>query len=172
MHFSTICLKPSFFAKSWLHANRQQRFQIFHPTISLSHKNFLFGKIFMTSFHVICGLGLPQQKILGMPINWRSPEKNFWRLFFLENACTCVLGPWPRALLSLTSKGSVLGKAVLGLGFIGMRKYFSGNYVILSPKSSEDQKKRLFIAIWDYIRPEFDGFIRADKPFFVWSSNA
>ena len=50
--------KPSPFAKSWLRANRQ-RFQIFHPTMSLSHKNFLFGKILMTSFHVICGLGLP-----------------------------------------------------------------------------------------------------------------
>ena len=37
----------------------------------------------------------------------------------MENACTCVLGPWPwpRAFLSLASRGSVLGKAVLGLGF-------------------------------------------------------
>ena len=71
----------------------------------------------MTSFHVICGLGLPQSKILGMPINWRSPEKLFWRLFF-ENTCGCVLGPWPwpRVFLFLASRGSVLGKAVLGLG--------------------------------------------------------
>ena len=52
-----------------------------------------------------------------------------------------------------------------------MQNYFSGNYVILSPKSSEDQKK-VFIAIWDYIRPEFEGFIRAEKPFFFWSSSA
>ena len=68
----------------------------------------------MTSFHVICGLGLPQSKILGTPMNWRSPEKKF----FLENTCACVLGPWPwpRAFLSLASRGSVLGKAVLGLG--------------------------------------------------------
>ena len=36
----------------------------------------------MTSLHVVCGLSLPQSKILGTPINWRSPEKNFWRLFF------------------------------------------------------------------------------------------
>ena len=95
----------------------QQRFQIFHPTISLSHKNFLFGKILMTSFHVICGLSLPQSKILGTPMNWRSPEKIFEDLF-LENTCPCVLGPWPwpRAFLSLASRGSVLGKAVLGLG--------------------------------------------------------
>ena len=36
----------------------------------------------------------------------------------MENTCGCVLGPWPwpRAFLSLTSRGSVLGKAVLGLG--------------------------------------------------------
>ena len=96
--------------------HRQQRFQIFHPTISLSHKNFLFEKILMTSFHVICSFGLLQSKTLGTPRNWRSPEKNFWRPFFLENACACVLGPWPRAFLSLASRVSVLGKAVLGLG--------------------------------------------------------
>ena len=79
----------------------------------------------MTSFHVICGLGLPQSKILDTPMNWISPEKNFRRPFlflFLENACACVLGPWPwpRASLSLASRGSVLGKAVLGLGFFGV----------------------------------------------------
>ena len=113
--FFNYWFKPSPFAKSWLRANRQ-RFQIFHPTISLSHKNFLFGKILMTSFHVICALGFPQSKILGTPMNWRSPEKNFWRLF-LENTCACVLGPWPWAFLSFASRGFVLGKAVLGLGF-------------------------------------------------------
>ena len=50
---------------------------------------------------------------------WRSPEKFMWRpfFFFLENTCACVLGPWPRAFLSLASRVSVLGKAVLGLGF-------------------------------------------------------
>ena len=38
--------------------------------------------------------------------------------FFLECTCACVLGPWPwpRAFLSLASRVSVLGKAVLGLG--------------------------------------------------------
>ena len=30
----------------------------------------------MTSFHVICGLSLPQSKILATLMNWRSPEKN------------------------------------------------------------------------------------------------
>ena len=71
----------------------------------------------MTSQHVICGLGLPQSKILATPINWRRPEKLFLKIFFLENTCGCVLGPWPRAFLSLASRGSVSGKAVLGLGF-------------------------------------------------------
>ena len=45
--------------------------------------------------------------------------KKFLKIFFfLENACACVLGPWPwpRAILSLASRGSVLEKAVLGLG--------------------------------------------------------
>ena len=46
--------------------------------------------------------------------------KNFVKtfFFFLESTCACVLGPWPwpRAFLSLASRVSVLGKAVLGLG--------------------------------------------------------
>ena len=58
-----------------------------------------------------------------------------------------LLQPWPNAF--------------------GMRKYFSGNYVFPSPKSSEYQKKKKVItAIWDYIQPEFLGFIRAEGPFF------
>ena len=36
--------------------------------------------------------------------------------YFLESTCACVLGPWPRAFLSLASRVSVLGKTVLGLG--------------------------------------------------------
>ena len=40
----------------------------------------------------------------------------FEDLFFLENTCACVRGPWPHAFLSLASRGSVLGRAVLGLG--------------------------------------------------------
>ena len=32
------------------------------PTISLSHKKFLFGKFLMTSLQGICGLGSPNQK--------------------------------------------------------------------------------------------------------------
>ena len=36
--------------------------------------------------------------------------------FFLENAFACVFGPWPRAFLFLASLGSVLERAVLGLG--------------------------------------------------------
>ena len=42
----------------------------------------------------------------------------FFFFFFLESTCACVLGPWPwpRAFLSLASRVSILGKAVLGLG--------------------------------------------------------
>ena len=51
---------------------------------------------------------------------WRSPEKFLWRPFFFSffwrALALCVLGPWPRAFLSLASRVSVLGKAVLGLG--------------------------------------------------------
>ena len=45
--------------------------------------------------------------------------KKILKIFFLENTCACVLSPWPwsRAFLSLALTGSVLGRAVLGLGF-------------------------------------------------------
>ena len=48
-------------------------------------------------------------------MNWRSPEKYFWRPFLFRRTLAPVLGPWPWAFLSLASGGSVLGKAVLGL---------------------------------------------------------
>ena len=65
----------------------------------LSHKNFFFGKILMTSFHVICGLDLPQSKILGTPMNWRSPKKIFLKTFFFFEECL-RLCPWSLALAS------------------------------------------------------------------------
>ena len=84
----------------------------------------------MTSFHVICGLGLPQSKILDTPMNWRSPEKNFEDVFFffwrtlapvslvlghgLEHCC-----PWPREVLSSERLSLALASdffCVLGLG--------------------------------------------------------
>ena len=73
----------------------------------------------MTSLHVICGLSLPNPKFW-LRLLIRDSLKNFFEdVFFLENPCGCVLDPWPwpRAFLSLASRGSVLGKAVLGLGF-------------------------------------------------------
>ena len=42
--------------------------------------------------------------------------KTFFFFFFWRALALCVLGPWPRAFLSLASRVSVLGKAVLGLG--------------------------------------------------------
>ena len=54
--------------------------------------------------------------------SWRSLEKFLWRpfffFFFWRALALCVLSPWPwpRAFLSLASRVSVLGKAVLGLG--------------------------------------------------------
>ena len=58
------------------------------------------------------------EKFFGKRFLWRSLEKFLWRPFFLESTCACVLGPWPWpwAFLSLASRVSVLGKAVLGLG--------------------------------------------------------
>ena len=69
---------------------------------------------------------------------WAYPNQKFWvrqwigdrlkkifeDLFFLESTCACVLGPWPWpwAFLSLASRGSVFGKAVLGLG-LGLERF-------------------------------------------------
>ena len=57
----------------------------------------------MMSFHVIGDLGLPQSKILGTFMNWRSPKNFFEDLFFFRTlaAVFLVLGlehpfPWPR----------------------------------------------------------------------------
>ena len=109
--------KCSFFAKSWLSANRQ-RFQILHPTISLSPKKFLIWKILMTSLQVICGLGPPPNQKFWLRLKIGPCLKNSFKedLFFWEHLRLCPW-PWSRAFLSLASRGSVFGKAVLGLGF-------------------------------------------------------
>ena len=52
------------------------------------------------------------------------------------------------------------------------KNIFAENWSVDSPKSGEDQKKKVFIAIWDYVRPEFVGFIRAGWLLIVSSSNA
>ena len=82
----------------------------------------------MTSFYVICGLGLLHSKILGSLINRRSPEKIFEDLFFRRTlaAVTLVLGlglehscPWPREGLSSKRLSLALASdffCVLGLG--------------------------------------------------------
>ena len=57
----------------------------------------------MTSLHVICGLSLPNQKFW-LRLKIGDCLKNFFEdLFFVENTCGCVLGPWPwpRECLSL-----------------------------------------------------------------------
>ena len=80
----------------------------------------------MTSLHAISGLGTLHSKILATPMNWRLPEKLFLKRFFWKTlaAVSLVLGlglkhscRWPREGLSLASRWSVLGRAVIGLGF-------------------------------------------------------
>ena len=51
--------KPFFFTKSCLSAKHMPWLLIFHSTISLPHKKFLFWKLLMTSLRMICGLGPP-----------------------------------------------------------------------------------------------------------------
>ena len=53
-----------------------------------------------------------------LEIAWKIFVKTFFFFFFWRALALCVLGPWPwpRAFLSLASRVSVLGKAVLGLG--------------------------------------------------------
>ena len=63
--------------------------------------------------------------------------KKILKIFFLENTCACVLGPWPwpwpRAFMSLASRGSVLGRAVLGLGFFFASLSLAPSFVSSSP---------------------------------------
>ena len=69
---------------------------VFHSTISLSHKKFLFQKFLMTSLHVICGLGFFQSKILARPM---LPTLWLWALgkgiltsfsTILNNECVAI----------------------------------------------------------------------------------
>ena len=107
LHFSAISL-TSLSVKSWLSADRQ-RFQIFHPTISLSHEKFLVWKNFDDVIACDLWFWAPQSKLLATPKSWRLPEKLFWRPFFRRTlaAVSLVLGlglehscPWPRVGLS------------------------------------------------------------------------
>ena len=54
--------KPFPFRKLSFKCQTRPRLLIFHSTISLSHKKFLFQKFLMTSLHVIFGLPPPNQK--------------------------------------------------------------------------------------------------------------
>ena len=56
------------------------------------------------------------EKFLENVFFWRSPETFFCRPFFWGGALALV-SAWPQTFLSLASRGSVLGKVVLGLGF-------------------------------------------------------
>ena len=109
LRFSAISLSPLPLTKSGLPANRQ-RFQIFHPTISLSNKNFLFGKNFDDV--IACDLWLkpPPIKNSGyaneLEIAWKKIFEDF---LFGEHLRLCpwslalassVPVPWPREVLS------------------------------------------------------------------------
>ena len=81
----------------------------------------------MTSLHVICGLGLPNQKFW-LRLEIEDCLKIFFEDIFFENTCGCVLGPglehscpWPREGLSSERLSLALVLAsdffcVLGLG--------------------------------------------------------
>ena len=96
----------------------------------------------MTSLHVICDLGLPQSKILGTPMNWRSSKKLFWRTLA---AVSLVLGiglehfcPWPRE--GLFSKRLSLASdffCVFGLGLEPC--VLDSTFGILSPVITKQQ---------------------------------
>ena len=87
--------------------------------------------------------------------------------FFLESTCACVLGPWPwpRAFLSLASRLSFLGKAVLGLGLepcvlgstSGHISHSYLNYRTKSPKSL--WRKCPFLALFAVSFPVFAAIV-------------
>ena len=66
-----------------------------------------------------------------LEIAWKIFVKTFKDLFFFgEHLRLC---PWPRAFLSLASRVSVLGKAVLGLGFFFVSLALASSLVSSTP---------------------------------------
>ena len=87
LHFLIISFRPLPLSKSWLSAIRQ-RLQIFHSTISLPHKKFLFRKFLMTSLHVICGLAPPPNQK-----SWLHLCKDGSTVQYVQNLRTTYLAP-------------------------------------------------------------------------------
>ena len=52
------------------------------------------------------------------------------------------------------------------------KKVFAKNLSVFFSRNQVKTKKKVFPAIWDYILPEFVGFIRAGWPLIVSSSSA
>ena len=70
--------KPSPFRKLSVKCQTRPRLLIFHSTISLSKRKFLFRKFLMTSLHVICGLAPPPN------------QKSWLRLCTGDGISSCV----------------------------------------------------------------------------------
>ena len=102
LHFSTISLSPGYVPIS--NNFRSSILQYLCPTKSSSFENFWWC-------HCMWFV-IPQSKILASPMNWKLPEKLFWRPFFFGKHLRLCL--WS---LAFVSRRSVLGKAALGLGF-------------------------------------------------------
>ena len=121
-HLDFLRIRTLPLPKSWLSANRLQ-LQIFQSTISLAHKKILFSKVLMTSLHVICGLGPPNQK------SWLRlciEHYDFGTMHWFKYQRWSPRGrPWPRGHIlkslawALASKPQVLG---LGLETLAPRK--------------------------------------------------
>ena len=91
------------------------------------------------------------EKFFGKRFFFEIARKNFVKtfFFFLESTRGCVLGPWPwsRAFLSLASRVSVLGKAVLGLGLVSSTPPL---VMTLSLKNSNNAKVFVFYLAYPY----------------------
>ena len=87
--------------------------------------------------------------------------KTFFFFFFLESTCALCPWPWPRAFLSLASRVSVLGKAVLGLG-LGFFCVLGLEPCVLDSTSAKyyyvfEEMASLFIYKFDLLRGVFRG---------------
>ena len=89
-----FCFKPSPFRKLSVTCQTRPRLLIFHSTIFLSHKKFLFRNFLMTSLHVIFGLPLPPIKnpgyayARGMAFRAVSPQITAWAPPARVNFCS------------------------------------------------------------------------------------
>ena len=128
--------KPYPFRKLSVKCQTRPRLLIFHSTISLSHKKFLFQKFLMTSLHVIFGLAPPPPiknpgytYARGMAFRAVSPQITAWapqaRVIFCSSTTRKLLpkNKSPQTLFSVKQQDRSSERNQVALDF-AMKTFF------------------------------------------------